>query len=292
MKRRTLLLGAAALTGAARAQRVQRAQAEPDRVGYPLHLPQHAAQVGYFVELMRLALARSGRRYELRPTRHSMVQGRALIELARPDSAIDVFWTMSHPERERQLLPVRVPLERGLVGWRLALVRRADRERWRDLRRLDELARASAGQMSDWPDTEILRANGLPVVTSSHYQGLFEMLAAGRFDYFPRSIIEIDAELAAYHHLGLEIEPRLLLHYPAALYLYVNPHRPQLAEALRAGMEALVADGTFERLSRRQFGALPQQHHVAERQVLRLSNPLLSPATPLARKALWFALPG
>ena len=284
MRRRALLL-AAALGRPALAQ-------EPDWVGYPRHLPQQDAQVSYFVELIRLALARSGRRYELRPTPSTMVQGRALIELARPGSPIDVFWTMSNAQRERHLLPVRVPLERGLIGWRLALVRHGDRERWKELRRLDELAHYSAGQMPDWPDTDILRANGLPVVTSSHYQGLFQMLAAGRFDYFPRSIFEIDAELEAYRHLELEIEPYLLLHYPAALYLFVNPQRPRLAAELRRGMEALVADGTFERLAQQQFGALLRRHRLEQRRVLRLANPLLSSETPLERKALWFQPPG
>lgn len=285
MKRRTLLLASAAAAVPARSQ-------ESDRVAYPRHLPQQEGQVSYFVELMRQALARAGASYRLEATSLSMVQSRALIELAKPESSIDVFWTMSHPEREQHLLPVRIPLERGLIGWRLALVRRTERERLAGVRDLAGLARFQAGQMPDWPDTEILRANGLQVLTSTHYEGLFQMLAAGRFDYFPRSIMEIDAELAAYPHLDLVIEPRLLLHYPAALYLYVNPWRPRLAEELRRGMELLVRDGSFERLSQQQFGGLIARHQVAARQVLRLRNPILAPETPLARKALWFALPG
>lgn len=286
MARRRLLLAAeAGSTVPARA-------AEPERVGYPRHLPQQDRQVNYFVELMRLALARAGRPYRLEPTPSSMVQSRALIELAKPESTIDVFWTMNHLDREQRLLPVRVPLERGLIGWRLALVRRAERERFAGLRDLAGLARFQAGQMPDWPDTEILRANGLQVLTSTHYEGLFQMLSVGRFDYFPRSIMEIDAELAAYPQLDLAIEPHLLLHYPAALYLFVNPWRPRLAEDLRRGMELLVRDGSFERLSQQQFGALLSRHQVSARRVLHLRSPHLSPETPLARKALWFPLPG
>jgi hypothetical protein len=264
---------------------------ESDEVVYPRHLAAQDGQVRYFVELMRLALARSGRRYRLRQTRLDMVQSRALIELAGEQPSIDVFWTMSDAQRERSLLPVRVPLERGLIGWRLALVRRDELVRFEAVRSLAELARFTAGQMHDWPDTEILRSNGLPVYTSTHYQGLFEMLGKGRFDYFPRSIMEVDAELQAFPGQDLVIAPRLLLHYPAALYLFVRPGRPRLAEDLRRGMEALVADGTFERLSQRQFGPLLARHRTDQRRVLRLHNPLLSGDTPLARNALWLQPP-
>jgi len=57
-------------------------------------------------------------------------------------------------------------------------------------------------------------------------------------------------------------------------------------------MEALVVDGTFERLSRQLFGDLVRRHRIDQRRVLRLRNPLLPPATPLDRKALWWPLPG
>lgn len=286
MKRRDLLLAPSALLGVSRGSLAQ----EPATVVYPRHLPAQDSQVHYFVELMQLALQHGPRRYELHPTRTEMVQSRALLELASPRPGLDVFWTMNDAQREDALLPIRIPLERGLIGWRLLLVRRADAQAYAPLT-LPALARRQAGQMNDWPDTRILRANGLAVQTSSHYQGLFEMLAQGRIDYFPRSILEIDAELQAYGEGRLAVASGLMLHYPAALYLYVRPSRPQLAADLTLGLEALVANGTLERLARRQFGAMLARHQVAQRRVLRLHNPLLGQHTPLQRKALWWRQP-
>ncbi|WP_431288074.1 hypothetical protein [Roseateles chitinivorans] len=265
---------------------------EPTTVVYPRHLPQQDKQVDYFISLLHAALQRSGTRYALVQTKSEMVQSRALLEMASDDPGIDVFWTMTDPQREKTLLPIRVPLDRGLIGWRLCLTRAADRDRLRDIRDLKDLARLTAGQMHDWPDTAVLRANGLPVQVSTHYQGLFQMLSAGRFDYFPRSIFEIDSELASFSEQQLVIDPYLLLHYPAALYMFVRPGRPRLAADLTRGMNALVADGTFERLSRQIFGDLLQRHRIDQRRVLRLSNPLLPAQTPLDRKALWWPLPG
>ncbi|MDH0863725.1 hypothetical protein [Mitsuaria sp. GD03876] len=303
--RRELLQAGAALTlasalpglpGVARAARPPSTSAvlppEPTTVVYPRHLPQQDRQVDYFISLLHAALQRSGARYALVQTQSEMVQSRALLEMASNEPGVDVFWTMTDPQREKTLLPIRVPLDRGLIGWRLCLTRAADRDRLRDVRELRDLARLIAGQMHDWPDTAVLRANGLPVQVSTHYQGLFQMLSQGRFDYFPRSIFEIDAELTSFADQDLIIDPHLLLHYPAALYMFVRPGRPRLAADLARGMEALVADGTFERLSRQLFGDLVKRHRVDQRRVLRLRNPLLPAATPLERKALWWPLPG
>jgi hypothetical protein len=41
------------------------------------------------------------------------------------------------------------------------------------------------------PDTTSQRANGLRLELSPRYDGLFRMLKSNRFDYFPRSVLEI-----------------------------------------------------------------------------------------------------
>jgi hypothetical protein len=287
LQRRQLILAAPALWYCGRAV----AGAAQDVVVYPRHDVRHDTQNSYLVRLMHLALERSGHSYRTQATPQTMVQSRALLELAKPDPSIDVFWTMSDRERERTLLPVRIPLERGLIGWRLALVRRADMQRMSNVRALGDLSRHRAGQMHDWPDTAILRANGLTVQTSSHYPSLFSMLAKGRIDYFPRSVIEIGAEREEYRHLDLEIDPHLLLHYPAALYFFVSPQRPRLADDLRRGLERMQSDGSFEQLFRKQFGDVLGRYRLNERRVLHLDNPGLSADTPLQRKELWWAPP-
>ena len=58
-------------------------------------------------------------------------------------------------------------------------------------------------------------------------------------------------------------------------------------EALRIGLEAAVADGSFQRLHREFYGAVLKAHPVSPGQVLRLSNPLLPAETPLRRRELW-----
>jgi hypothetical protein len=259
-----------------------------DAVRVPRHVSMPDPQLAYVRRIVELALARAGSRLEVRPVDLDMAQGRTLIELAAGRSPVDLLWTVTDRDREASgLLPVRIPIDRGLMGWRLLLVRRRELAQWARVRSLKALSGLLGGQGHDWPDTTILRANGLQVGTSSGYEALFRMLAAGRIDYFPRAILEVDAELADGRHPELAIAPDLMLHYPAAAYLFVSPTRPALAAELKAGLEAAVADGSFQRLHREQYAAVIKAHPVSAKGVLRLSNPLLPVDTPVQRRELW-----
>ncbi len=202
---------------------------------------------------------------------------------------LDLMWTMTTDEREAQLLPVRIPIDKGLIGWRIALLRQDNAGLFKPVRRLSDLRLFSAGQEHDWPDTPILRSNVLTVVTSSSYDALFGMLKAKRFDYFPRGVTEVWHELDSRPDSGLVADEEVVLHYPAAMYFFVSPRQPRLAEDLRAGLEKAVADGSFDKLFQRyQQGAI-QRANLKKRRVIELANPLLKPdSLPLHRPELWF----
>ena len=281
MQRRTLLmlaglwpLGAAAGT--------------PLPLVYPRHQALDDPQQAYVTALLQQALERSGQAYALRRSALRMVQTRAMQEIATASGSVDVVWAMTSRLRETQLLPVRIPIDRGLIGWRVALIQARQPDLLRGVRSIAALARLSAGQMRDWPDAAILQANGLRLDTSSTYEGLFQQLAAGRIDYFPRSVIEVQGELASHARLPLALDAHLVIRYPAALYFFVGKHRPELAGHIEAGLEAMLADGSFTQLFRRHFGRIEEGLKLSQRHVLDLANPDLPEETPLARKALWY----
>lgn len=265
-------------------------QATRSPLVFQMHDPGRESHWRYLLALMKLAVERAGVDYEFVEAQEPMTQARVIREVAGRTGRLDLAWTMTSTEREQQMIPVRVPIDRGLIGHRIAFVRREHVGRWAELRTLDQLKRFTAGQGADWPDTEILRENGLPVQTGSRYEVLFDMLRKGRIDYFPRAVFEIDDEAAGTLAQDLVIEPHVLLRYPAASYLFVRPDRPQLAADLERGLEAAVADGSLQRLFQRHFGDLISRHRLAQRVVLNLHNPLLPPATPLNRPAFWLVL--
>lgn len=260
------------------------------RLIYPLHDSSSLVQWRYHEELLRQALRRSGLAYEIAESKVPMTQARVLRELADRKGGLDLAWTMTSVEREALLLPVRVPVERGLIGFRLALVRPEHADRWKEVRNIADLSRYVAGQGQDWPDTEILRANGLSVQGVPRHTALFEMLRLGRIDYFPRSAFEIDGEIESGLAEGLVIEPHVLLRYPAASYLFVRRDREPLAVELQRALDAMVADGSFARLFQQHFGDLIRRHNLRQRTQIVLHNPLLPPETPLNRPGYWFIL--
>jgi ABC-type amino acid transport substrate-binding protein len=265
--------------------------AEPQVIPQLIHYPRvdgDGAQGDYGIALLQLALAKAGGHYRAEPSPARMQQNRALVELQSGAGRIDVVGTMTSAEREAQLLPVRIPLTRGLIGWRIALLRADRQDLLQSVRSLDDLRRYTSGQGQDWPDLQILRYSGVTVQPAAVYSTLFGMLNAGRIDWAPRSVNEIWAEAARRPELA--IDPYVVLHYPTADYFFVNRHNPALAEALRRGLEAALADGSFEKLFYAHYGEQIRQARLDKRLLIQLPNPLLTPETPLQRKELWFTL--
>lgn len=189
------------------------------------------------------------------------------------------------------LRPIRIPIDKGMVGYRVLLIRRERQADFAAVRTLDDLRRFSLGQNFSWDDTEILKANKLTVETGDDFEGLWQMLERKRFDAFPRGISEIAPELRLRGptYPGLGIEKTLLLYYPLPLYFWFSPG-PQgeaLAKRLEAGMWSMINDGSYDALLWKFNRPALEGLDMARRRVLVLNNPLLPPQTPLNDPRLW-----
>lgn len=261
--------------------------ATPLRVIYPKAESGRDIRTDYPLELLRLALDRSGESFELKPSQASMQQARSLRQLAKGEG-LDIVWSVTTRERERDLLPIRIPIDRGLIGWRVLLIRKDEQVRMDSIDSLAGLARLCGGQGHDWPDLGVLRTNGLRVLASPTYEGLFAMLQQGRIDYFPRAVAEAGPELERHQQMDLAIENHLLLHYPSALYFFVRQGNRPLADAVTRGLERAIADGSMAALFRQTYGSLLQRLALRHRKVLDLANPDFPGDVPTVRPDLWF----
>jgi hypothetical protein len=52
-----------------------------------------------------------------------VLQGRAMDSLAK-NELVDIVWTMTSHDREARLLPIRIPLLKGLLGYRIFIIRK------------------------------------------------------------------------------------------------------------------------------------------------------------------------
>jgi hypothetical protein len=184
---------------------------------YPRH-SRDAEPETYVIELLQLALDHGAEQYHLQPTREPMNQARAQHSLEGNNAELQVMWAMTTREREERLIPVRIPIYKGLIGWRVNLLKKSQQQLLSNVHSLNDLTAIRFGQRQDWPDTALLRANGLQVITSASYAGLFGMLAAGRFEAFPREVVTAWQEQARAEQTGqaLVVDEHVLLHYPNA----------------------------------------------------------------------------
>ena len=253
------------------------------RIPRPESLPDQ--RLDYPMRLLDAALRRSATTYriELYPTR--MQQGRALL-LLQKKAGIDIVSTMTSVEREARLQAIRIPIDKGLIGWRLLLMNKARTDLVIRSKSLDDLRALKAGQGADWPDITILRGNDLPVYGTSNYESLFKMLENQRLDYVPRAISEVWDELDK--HQGLAVEPTLALHYPTAIYFFVRKGEHRLAADIKDGLEKMIADGSFEAMFQQHYAAMIRRAGLKGRRVIELHNPVMPAHMPVERKQLWF----
>jgi len=248
---------------------VVRAADAPLQVIYPPASSASDARASYYLELLAMVMRKSGVPFEMRAYDNKMV-GARVVQALEENQGVTVSWIGRQDELDERLLPIKRELDHGILGMRLMLIRERDREAFSHIRTLDQLRAYSAGQQRDWIDTRILRANGLPVVPAALYGSLFDMLAAGRFDYCPRGAVEIWDELRQFGKLGLIVEPTLALRYPFVTWFYVSRKNPALALALEKGLQAAQADGSMERLFDRYNGDALRRARIGERTVFDL----------------------
>ena len=253
----------------------------------------HDVSHQYYIELLHKALqkAAAGRPLpDILPVAE-MEQGRAVRELQK-GQLIDLFWMGTDHDKEQQLRAIRIPLERGLMGFRMLTIQRSQSEKFNKISNLQQLHKLTACQGLSWPDTKILQHAGLKVLTSPVYENLFKQVNAGRCDYFPRGLHEGQTELRerAALYPDLVRYPNLMLHYPFAIYFFTGKQNEALAQWIEQGLEMMIADG--------ELLAHMQQHpltaHVFPLSQFRmlhwleLSNPGLSPDTKYHDQRYWF----
>jgi hypothetical protein len=244
----------------------------------------------YIVEILALTIKKSGASYVIEKLEDEPIpQTRQILDMSQNRGKLDVIWTMTSDEREKEILPIRIPIDKGFFGWRIAFVHSDNASLLHGVKTIEDLAAFKAGQGHFWPDTSILRSNGLSVVTGSD-ETLANMLKAKRFDYFPRPIIAIWNEKKNQKAFSsFAIDTTFVLHYPTAFYFFVAPNKKKLAADLTKGLERAIADGSFEITFNKYFQAFIRDADIKNRYIFELKNPLIRDGSlPLNRPELWY----
>lgn len=242
----------------------------------------------YVLEILQLALSKLDTRYELKLDNTPVTQARNMDDVA--SGRAELLWASTSIEMEKQLLPIRIPLYKGLLGHRIFIINPNSQARFDQVKTFADLKQFTFGQGTTWADSDILASNGLKVVRTNKYASLFYMVDGGRFDAFPRGVQEPWAELAAFPQLPLAVEQRLMLIYRMPLYFFTRHGNTRLAADLELGLNRAIADGSFDAVFLRHpiVRSALEQANMPGRRAFMIDNPTLPPETPLTRAELWF----
>lgn len=207
-------------------------------------------QNSYFFKLLTLAFVKTEMTdgvVDIDIYGENLSGARVLADL-KNNTSVDVIWTGTNQQRERELRPVYISLLNELNDYRVLLIRAEDQPAFTAVQSLDDLRKFTAGSGADWPSTDILRFNDLPVLKVNNTHLLFSMLKAKRFDYMSRNLFEVWDEAKTFSKDGLVVENTILLRGGVPFYFFVNKDNKKLAARIERGLRIAIVDGSFDAL--------------------------------------------
>lgn len=118
--------------------------------------------IGYSV--LKLALEKSEPNIDVYLDKQEVNQTRAkyMVEIGQAD----VFDSGFQPQLEARFKPIYLPIDRGILGWRLFIIHKDNASALGKVQNIEDLKRFLFGQGSGWGDIDILEKAGLKVITS------------------------------------------------------------------------------------------------------------------------------
>ncbi|NRD75456.1 transporter substrate-binding domain-containing protein [Shewanella sp. VB17] len=214
---------------------------------------------------LKLALEKSGVDFELVVSDYAVntLRIRKLIK----DSKISISDFGTSQDFEDEFLPIYIPIDLGLNGWRIFVINRESQLVFDQIKTIESLADKVAGQGIGWPDADILRSADLPVVEAPDLINLFKMVNNHRFDYFPLGANEAHYLLETYKNKekldNLIVEKNIVLIYPFGRLFFVKKNNIELYDAVRKGLVKSFSDGSFFKLFR---------HHKSNKSLFEKAN--------------------
>ena len=237
-----------------------------------------------------LSVTSEGNRYKLISNGISMSRTRALTSLIEGKN-LHVMAEAPKPDWNEKLLVVRIPIRKGIQGFRLFLTKNEHKELLSQINTFEKFRSIPTGSGEQWSTTSVLQHSGFNVVKGIDYEGLFGMLMRNRFITFGRGINEIFDEYEQRHSAlnDLTIDERFVLYIPLPTYFFVTPTQPELRNRIELGLQKLIKTGEFDQIFQAEFGELIKRANLDKRIKFSIQNPNLSKEDPLLVKEYWFS---
>ncbi|MEK2644037.1 hypothetical protein [Bdellovibrio sp. BCCA] len=221
-----------------------------------------------------------------------MTEDRQISEIQKKHASLTVMIRETDQQMEKILIPVRIPIDRNLLGYRVFLIKDSFQKHFDKWNSLEDLKQVPLGQGQGWGDIKILEKAGFKVLTEIYYDDLFKHLSTGRYLAFPRGISEVHKELETFQKLypHLTIEKKFLIYYPLPTYFWFQNSAEGKVTARRVeeGFRILLKNGEYQKIFDNYYAANLAKLKLKKRQLIKLENPYLPATVPFKEKELWY----
>lgn len=230
----------------------------------------------YEYQVLELALEKTREKYgeyNLSISRNILSEKRAEL-VALSDENINLFFIDSASiERSTSLAYAHFPVMLGIVGYRVAIVRKDLKLQGYAYNTVNDLKKYTFIQGEHWLDGKVLKDNGFNVLESSSVEGLFNMLSYGRADFFPLGANQLKDTLEENIDIkNLSIEEKFVLYYPLPRFFYTHKRNKTNVKRVEEGLKLAFEDGSLISLWYKHNKASLDFVNLDERVVYKLKN--------------------
>lgn len=187
--------------------------------------------------------------YTLRFSDREMTRSRTFNEMQRgvrvnvADTPITEKWT-------EEFIRIPIPIQRGILSYRLFLVTKENENLLADVNSLEDLKRIRQGSGNQWSVTKKLQLNDFNIVEGPSKDALMNMLQANRFSIYSRGINEVYGELNRYKksHPNIVLDKHIALYSYLPMYFHVSPKAERIAKRIERGLLLIEENGEYERI--------------------------------------------
>lgn len=182
---------------------------------------------------------------------------------------------------EGKSLMISVPLDRGLLGYRVCLLQEQNEDLLSDVKSAEDLRAFTMGQGEGWMDVAVYEAAGIPIkwVRDWRRGEFFGQMKSGYINLFPLGAEEILSYFLSHFqsiHPEIVADQHIVIRYPWFRFVWISaasPNAERIREALQKGFEIIAKNGKFEEIWNASSRGLPKDFF-DKRRVIALKNPL------------------
>lgn len=191
---------------------------------------------------------------------------------------INVIAEASNLQWNKQLIPIKIPIRKGIQGFRIFIIKKENVSRLAQITSLAQLTALDTGSGSQWSTKVAMQQAGFKIIESNQYDSLFNMLLKGRFITFGRGVNEVFQEVEQFNqqYPDLVVDESIMLHIPLATYYYVSPNKPRLAQRIQIGLQRIIDNGQFDQLFYQRHCDFLIKSKLNQRLVFKIDNPFIS----------------